>query len=40
MECVVIIQRYPRGFTVAEKMELWDRWQRGGVAENDWAGVW
>jgi transposase, IS30 family len=22
-------QRYLRGFTVAEKTELWDRWQRG-----------
>jgi hypothetical protein len=22
-------QRYHRGFTSAEKMELWDRWQRG-----------
>jgi hypothetical protein len=22
-------QRYRRGFTAAEKTELWDRWQRG-----------
>ena len=22
-------QRYGRGFTAAEKRELWDRWQRG-----------
>jgi IS30 family transposase len=22
-------QRYHRGFTAAEKTELWDRWQRG-----------
>ena len=22
-------QRYGRGFTAAEKTELWDRWQRG-----------
>jgi hypothetical protein len=22
-------QRFRRGFTVAEKTELWDRWQRG-----------
>src|ERR1039458_9777695 len=29
MECVVMDQRYRRGFTAAEKTELWDRWQRG-----------
>jgi IS30 family transposase len=29
MECAVISQRYLRGFTAAEKTELWDRWQRG-----------
>src|SRR3974377_890052 len=29
MECVVIGQTYRRGFTAAEKTELWDRWQRG-----------
>src|ERR1700684_990131 len=29
MECVVIGQDYRRGFTAAEKTELWDRWQRG-----------
>ncbi len=29
MECLVISQRYRRGFTAAEKTELWDRWQRG-----------
>jgi hypothetical protein len=22
-------QRFPRGFTAAEKTELWDRWKRG-----------
>jgi len=22
-------QRYRRGFSVAERTELWDRWQRG-----------
>ena len=22
-------ERYPRGFSAAEKTELWDRWQRG-----------
>ena len=26
MECAVISQRYLRGFTAAEKAELWDRW--------------
>jgi DNA-binding CsgD family transcriptional regulator len=25
----VIVQRFHRGFTAAEKTELWDRWQRG-----------
>src|SRR6202049_1069829 len=29
MECTVMDQRYHRGFTGAEKTELWDRWQRG-----------
>src|ERR1035437_6972172 len=29
MECLVISQRFRRGFTAAEKTELWDRWQRG-----------
>src|SRR5476651_1392720 len=29
MECLVISQRFRRGFTTAEKTELWDRWQRG-----------
>jgi IS30 family transposase len=29
MECVVIGQGYRRGFTAAEKTELWDRWRRG-----------
>jgi hypothetical protein len=29
MECMVMCQRYHRGFTAAEKTELWDRWQRG-----------
>src|ERR1022692_1132850 len=29
MECLVINQRFRRGFTAAEKTELWDRWQRG-----------
>ena len=26
---LVMCQRYRRGFTAAEKTELWDRWQRG-----------
>src|ERR1017187_6234987 len=29
MECAVMGQRFHRGFTAAEKTELWDRWQRG-----------
>ena len=29
MECLVISQRFRRGFTAAEKTELWERWQRG-----------
>ena len=24
-----MVQRYRRGFSVAERTELWDRWQRG-----------
>ena len=24
-------QRFRRGFTAAEKTELWERWQRGGT---------
>ena len=30
MECKTMDQRFGRGFTAAEKTELWDRWQRGG----------
>src|SRR5665811_185902 len=29
MECLQMKQRYRRGFSTAEKTELWDRWQRG-----------
>src|ERR1700682_3680486 len=29
MECLVMMQGYRRGFSAAEKTELWDRWQRG-----------
>jgi IS30 family transposase len=29
MECLVIRPGYRRGFTAAEKTEMWDRWQRG-----------
>ena len=28
-------QRFHRGFTAAEKKELWDRWKRGEFAEGD-----
>src|SRR5271154_2663119 len=29
MECLMTGQGHRRGFTAAEKTELWDRWQRG-----------
>jgi IS30 family transposase len=29
MECMQMKRRYSRGFSAAEKTELWDRWQRG-----------
>jgi IS30 family transposase len=29
MECLQMKRRYRRGFSAAEKTELWDRWQRG-----------
>src|SRR3981189_3826368 len=29
MECAVMGQRFHRGFTAAEKTELWGRWKRG-----------
>ena len=29
VECMVMGQRFHRGFTAAEKTELWDRWKRG-----------
>src|SRR5271169_3429175 len=29
MECFGMDQKFRRGFTAAEKTELWDRWQRG-----------
>ena len=29
MECMQMKRRYGRGFSAAEKTELWDRWQRG-----------
>ena len=29
MECLVTSSGYRRGFTAAEKTELWDRWKRG-----------
>ena len=29
MECALMADRFHRGFTAAEKTELWDRWKRG-----------
>src|SRR5216683_1403933 len=29
MECALMDHRFHRGFTAAEKTELWDRWKRG-----------
>ena len=29
MECLVMGRSYRRGFSAAERSELWDRWQRG-----------
>src|SRR5467141_2560657 len=29
MECMLMGQRFHRGFTATEKAELWDRWKRG-----------
>ena len=29
MECALTGDRFHRGFTAAEKTELWDRWKRG-----------
>src|SRR5712672_3346859 len=29
MECGLMGHKFHRGFTAAEKMELWDRWKRG-----------
>src|SRR6476620_285172 len=29
MECALMCRRFHRGFTAAEKTELWDRWKRG-----------
>jgi hypothetical protein len=40
MECMLMGQRFHRGFTAAEKTELWDRWKRGGIAEGDWTSFW
>ena len=39
MECKTMDQRFGRGFTAAEKTELWDRWQRGGFAQSGRASV-
>ena len=29
MECIQMVQRVRRGFSMAERTEMWDRWQRG-----------
>jgi len=29
MECGLMVHKFHRGFTAAEKTELWDRWKRG-----------
>src|SRR5260370_37928975 len=29
MECGLMAHKFHRGFTAAEKTELWDRWKRG-----------
>ena len=31
MACMLVNQRRHRGFTAAEKAELWDRWKRAGA---------
>ena len=31
MECLATGRRFRRGFSAAEKTELWDRWQRGAL---------
>jgi hypothetical protein len=31
MACMLVNQRRHRGFTTAEKAELWDRWKRAGA---------
>src|SRR5260370_19308189 len=30
VECGLMVHKFHRGFTAAEKTELWDRWKRGG----------
>ena len=37
---VAIDQGFRRGFTTAEKTELWDRWQRGKSLKALGRGVW
>ena len=32
--------RFHRGFTAAEKTELWDRWKRGESPKGDRTGFW
>jgi hypothetical protein len=39
MECGLMAHKFHRGFTAAEKTELWDRWKRGSsVIRVTWAG--
>ena len=38
MECALMGQRFHRGFTAAEKTELWDRWKRGPLNGHGWLG--
>jgi hypothetical protein len=39
MECGLMVHKFHRGFTAAEKTELWDRWKRG-EAKGDRTRFW
>jgi hypothetical protein len=42
MECGLMAHKFHRGFTAAEKTELWDRWKRGeslGDRTSFWEAV-
>jgi hypothetical protein len=43
MECGLMGHRFHRGFTAAEKTELWDRWKRGeslkAIGTSFWQAV-